>query len=186
MTYNRELVKIKWVALPHCPEKQLTKPGKVTDAGFDIRAAKSMFILPFNQLEYEWERCEDYMEVPEEIHDSFAVEDGVLYRKKYKKQLVPTGIKIQPEDLIWTAIYNRSSNPLNYNYTLSNAVGVIDPSYGNEIFVALTTWSEPTFISKGERIAQLVPTKQLLVELERVDEEQFTNSRAGFGSTGNV
>jgi dUTPase len=131
---------IQWVALPHCPQGQLIKPGDPTDAGYDIKAAKDMIIRPFVELPFEWESIGNIKDKDPEFVDELRAmderrpkfydikidEDGNILRQKFKPQLVPTGIKLQPKDLMWCGIYNRSGNPGKYNYALANSVGVID------------------------------------------------------------
>ena len=56
--------------------------------------------------------------------------------------------------------------------------------YGGELFVSVTPIDGHTFISKGERVAQLIPHKQMRTQLVQVDEDEFTNQRGGFNSTG--
>jgi dUTPase len=57
--------------------------------------------------------------------------------------------------------------------------------YGNELFVLMHAIWAPTIISRGERIAQLIPMTQMPLELrEMYPDEEFTNERGGFNSTG--
>lgn len=67
-----------------------------------------------------------------------------------------------------------------------NAVGVIDPGYTGSIQVALTSHiTKSTFISAGDRIAQLVVIKTAVVEFEEADSlGESERGEKGFGSSG--
>lgn len=106
-----------------------------------------------------------------------------------KTVLIPTGLKayMQADEVLY--IYIRSSVAVEKNIMLTNYVGVIDADYyGNEeneghIFISLTNNSDRAVtISKGERIAQGIFQKYLMVD---GDSEKIGAKRTGgFGSTG--
>lgn len=65
-------------------------------------------------------------------------------------------------------------------------------SYSGELFLALYSLNTdmPTFISKGERVAQLIPAEQVKITLQEVDPIHYEKladargKRGGLGSTG--
>jgi dUTP pyrophosphatase len=67
-----------------------------------------------------------------------------------------------------------------------NAPGTIDSNYRGEIGVILHNTSTDWFdVDRGDRIAQLVFQKVLVVEFEHVDElSESVRGDGGFGSTG--
>ena len=77
---------------------------------------------------------------------------------------------------------SRGSNPL----ARANCVGVIDADYRGELRVFLqNNGTETQTVENGERIAQLVITPCLDIEIEETDELSETlRGASGFGSTG--
>ena len=74
----------------------------------------------------------------------------------------------------------RSSLAYKKGLLLANGVGIIDSDYKDEIKVVLyNSTKETVIISKGERIAQLIPTNYLPI-FPSLDNERS----GGFGSTG--
>ncbi len=244
---------INWLPLENCPEGQLQKANS-TDAGWDIKIAKTTWIKPYSQLPFEWETIGTREQLSEEVpelfdpsnyqlfmeqdglrtkamflvkfaspfkmdvlaelnrvgvialseydEESFLVEtrvspstlrqlegvEGVdkavvVQRKKYKPTLIPTGIKVQPEELRWTGILLRSSMT-KYAVSEPHAIGVIDFSYSGELLIGVYPIHGHTMFRRGERIAQLVPMEQREIVLNQITTEQFVNhGRGGFGSS---
>jgi dUTP pyrophosphatase len=103
-----------------------------------------------------------------------------------ERALVPTGIKLAlPEDVV-ALVHPRSGLALKHGVTVLNAPGTIDSNYRGEIGVILHNTSSEWFdVDRGDRIAQLVFQKVLIVELEHVDElSDSVRGSGGFGSTG--
>ncbi len=101
--------------------------------------------------------------------------------------LIPTGISIFIANPQYCAlILPRSGLGHKHGIVLGNLVGLIDSDYQGQLMVS--TWNRnhtPYAIQPFERIAQLVITPVLQVELEIV--EEFIHSDrgiGGFGSTG--
>lgn len=103
--------------------------------------------------------------------------------------LVPTGLKayMQPGEVLY--IYIRSSIAVKKGLALSNAVGVIDADYYNNvdneghIYIALTNYGDRAVtLAKGERIAQGIFQKYLTVDGDTAGEG--AERAGGFGSTG--
>lgn len=67
---------------------------------------------------------------------------------------------------------------------LVNSVGVIDSDYRGEIILLLRTLEDNTFISKGQRLAQLVIMKLPNIKFLEVNElNETVRGKGGFGST---
>lgn len=85
----------------------------------------------------------------------------------------------------WDLVFmlcNRSSIAYKKALMVCNGVGVIDQDYQDEIKVMYINMSgEPQTITKGDRIAQLVPMRYVpfIFDVENNDRD------GGFGSTGN-
>jgi dUTP pyrophosphatase len=97
--------------------------------------------------------------------------------------LVPTGFhlpEIVTTDNLFYLLAARSSLAYKKGLLLANGVGIIDADYKEEIKVMLCNMTKDTVtISKGERIAQLIPTT-FIPMFPSLDEER----NGGFGSTG--
>ena len=113
--------------------------------------------------------------------DLSAREDVVLYSGDIV--LVPTGFhlpEIVTTDNIFYLLAARSSLAYKKGLLLANGVGIIDSDYKDEVQVMLyNSTSHTVSISKGERIAQLIPTT-FIPMFPSLDEERS----GGFGSTG--
>jgi dUTP pyrophosphatase len=185
-------LELKWVALDHCPKGQLVKANP-TDAGFDIKIAEDVVLNP-DKNEFTWVEVCEAKDFTKEIPDYYRLsghikeENGILYRRKYKAELVKTGICIKPSQLMWNALHIRSSIATKFRTSLANNIGVIDFSYSSiqdELMLALISDS-PMIFHKGERLAQLIPMSHIHLKLKQVDKEEFegNNVRGGFGSSG--
>lgn len=113
------------------------------------------------------------------------VEPVVLQPGEIK--MIPTGLTAQPDcDDIALLIYPRSGLSTKYGVSLANCVGVIDSDYRGAWFIPLINHGkEPFTVEHGMRIAQLVPTRILMPEIEVSDELSETKrGSGGFGSSG--
>ena len=83
-------------------------------------------------------------------------------------------------------VFARSGMAAKRDLAPANKVGVIDPDYRGEFFVALHNHgSEPRIVEPGERIAQLVLVPYLTAEFHPCESLPETQRGAGgFGSTG--
>jgi dUTP pyrophosphatase len=80
----------------------------------------------------------------------------------------------------------RSGNALKAGVTVVNTPGTVDQDYRGEIMVILINHgTTPFMIRRGDRIAQLVPSRVWFVRF-RLGQVNRTTSRGsgGFGSTG--
>lgn len=117
-------------------------------------------------------------------YDLFSCEDYLLKKKSHA--LIATGISIELENGIEAQVRPRSGLAIKHCITVLNSPGTIDADYRGEIKVALINHSDKDFdIIKGMRIAQLVFSSVVNVDLTLTDELNTTNRGAGgFGSTG--
>ena len=106
------------------------------------------------------------------------------------RKLISTGISfaLSGDDSINYYLRVAPRSGLSVKFNIDIGAGVIDYDYRGEIFVCLiNNDNKNTFvIKKGDRIAQLIPTKIIRFEnIEVVNELPETNrGNKGFGSTG--
>ena len=100
--------------------------------------------------------------------------------------LVPTGLSIAfPEDYE-VQIRPRSGLAAKHNITVLNTPGTIDSDYRGEIKIILFNHGSEEFkINNKDRIAQMILTPVLKIDLEETDNLPDTvRGKDGFGSTG--
>ena len=139
-------------------------------------------------MELKVKRHTDTAKLPEQAlqgdlgYDVFADEDKWIEPGGFK--LISTGISVHNSSYKYGFIIkDRSSVAMKGLFTHA---GVIDAGYTGEIKVLFHNVSSTSIkIEKGDKIAQLVPTKVVNFEVEEVD-ELFETKRGknGFGSTG--
>jgi dUTPase len=97
-----------------------------------------------------------------------------------------TGVHIYPSPGYHVEVYARSSLHQT-GWALANGVGIIDPTYNDQIILALVPIS-PAYISAvdmiGRRVAQIVLRSTVTPKVEISRQSSLTTSREGFGSTG--
>ena len=101
-------------------------------------------------------------------------------------ELVPTGLFIAiPEDLE-IQIRPRSGLAAKSSISILNTPGTIDSDYRGELKIILFNHGNKNFIvNNGDRVAQMVLTPIIKMELEEVDQLPETiRGSGGFGSTG--
>ena len=101
-------------------------------------------------------------------------------------ELVPTGLSIAiPEDLE-IQIRPRSGLAAKSSIGVLNAPGTIDSDYRGELKIILFNHGNKDFIvNSNDRVAQMVLTPVIKMELEEVDQLPETiRGSSGFGSTG--
>jgi dUTP pyrophosphatase len=101
-------------------------------------------------------------------------------------ELVPTGLSIAiPEDLE-IQIRPRSGLAAKSSIGVLNAPGTIDSDYRGELKIILFNHGNKDFIvNSNDRIAQMILTPVIKMELEEVDQLPETiRGSSGFGSTG--
>jgi|CryBogDrversion2_11_1035321.scaffolds.fasta_scaffold16079_2 dUTPase len=150
---------LNYIRLSHCPEKQLTKPGHPSDAGWDIYLAEDHLVLPYSQIPFDQEK------------------------HQYQFNLAKTGVILASEiESYWYAIYARSSL-IKRGVGLANSVGVIDPTYSGELLLTLYSYHQPILLKAGTAVAQLVVHQNIPVELQEIEKDLRETVRGGFGST---
>ena len=116
--------------------------------------------------------------------DIASCEDALV--EPHSTCLIHTGIAIEIEDGYCGLVLPRSGNAVNNGITIINSPGLIDSNYRGEIKVGLYNTSNEAFnVSKGDRIAQLLITPVLVVDVEVTDTLSDSNrGTQGFGSSG--
>ena len=99
---------------------------------------------------------------------------------------VATGFAIAIPEGYEVQVRPRSGLALKHGITCLNTPGTIDSDYRGEVKVILINLGEAPFaITRGERIAQLVPAPVQRATLAIVDElDDTARGSGGFGSTG--
>lgn len=103
-----------------------------------------------------------------------------------KRALIGTGVSIALWPGVEAQVRSRSGLSLKHGLIVLNSPGTIDADYRGEIKVILANMGdEPVRISFGMRIAQLVISPVLLLELSETFElKNSCRGENGFGSTG--
>lgn len=112
---------------------------------------------------------EDYVEIP-----------------PHETRKIGTGISVAIPDGYFGAIFPRSGLATKEGLRPANTPGCIDQDYRGEIMVALHNDTDfQRFVTKAERIAQLVVIPYATVDFYQVDKLNTTSrGEGGFGSTG--
>ena len=100
--------------------------------------------------------------------------------------LVPTGISVAFSKDYEIQIRPRSGLASKNNISVLNTPGTIDSDYRGEIKVILFNHGNINFtINNGDRIAQMILTPTIKMDLEEVEDLPKTiRGKGGFGSTG--
>ncbi|MCH8882987.1 MAG: dUTP diphosphatase [SAR324 cluster bacterium] len=105
--------------------------------------------------------------------DLAAAVDAPLAIEAGGRALVPTGLRLALPPGYEAQVRPRSGLALDHGVTVLNAPGTIDADYRGEIGVILINLGqEPFTIQRGDRIAQLVITKQIEVAVVTTAEAQ--------------
>ena len=113
------------------------------------------------------------------IKDSINIKPNTSY-------LVPTGLSVAFSNEYEIQIRPRSGLAAKKKISILNTPGTIDSDYRGEIKVILFNHGKENFtINKGDRIAQMVLTPIVKMELEETKNLPKTiRGEGGFGSTG--
>ncbi|PAX09235.1 dUTP diphosphatase [Sphingomonas lenta] len=116
--------------------------------------------------------------------DVVAAEDVVL--PPGGRYAVATGFAVAVPEGYEVQVRPRSGLALKHGVTCLNTPGTVDSDYRGEVKVILANLGqEPFHVTRGERIAQLVPCPVTRAELHEADALDGTARGAGgFGSTG--
>ena len=103
-----------------------------------------------------------------------------------KSCLVPTGLSVAFPQEYEIQIRPRSGLAAKNNISVLNTPGTIDSDYRGEIKIILFNHSNDNFIiNKNDRVAQMVLTPIIKMELEETKElPESIRGEGGFGSTG--
>ena len=106
--------------------------------------------------------------------------------KPKKSSLIPTGLSVAFSEDYEIQIRPRSGLAAKSNITVLNTPGTIDSDYRGEIKVIIYNHGDTDFvINNGDRIAQMVLSPVIRMELEEVkDLPKTIRGEGGFGSTG--
>ncbi len=116
--------------------------------------------------------------------DLFAVEPATIAAGA--SSLVRTGIAVALPSGTEAQVRPRSGLALRHSITVLNTPGTIDEGYRGEIGVILINHGQAEFIvERGMKVAQLVVSPRLHVEVAEVDDlEDTVRGARGFGSSG--
>ncbi len=103
-----------------------------------------------------------------------------------KSCLVPTGLSIAFPQEYEIQIRPRSGLAAKNNISVLNTPGTIDSDYRGELKIILFNHGKENFIiNNNDRVAQMVLTPVIKMELEETNElPESTRGKGGFGSTG--
>lgn len=103
-----------------------------------------------------------------------------------KSCLVPTGLSVAFPEEYEIQIRPRSGLAAKNNITVLNTPGTIDSDYRGELKIILFNHGNENFlINNSDRIAQMILTPIIKMELQETDELPKTvRGEGGFGSTG--
>ena len=106
--------------------------------------------------------------------------------KSKTSSLIPTGLSIAFQEKYEIQIRPRSGLAAKNNITVLNTPGTIDSDYRGEIKIIIYNHGDDDFtINNGDRIAQMVLSPIIKMELEEVkDLPKTIRGEGGFGSTG--
>ncbi len=100
--------------------------------------------------------------------------------------LVPTGLSVAFSEDYEIQIRPRSSLAAKNSITVLNTPGTIDSDYRGEIKIILFNHGKEEFIiNNKDRVAQMILSSVIKMELEEIDDLPNTlRGKGGFGSTG--
>ena len=103
-----------------------------------------------------------------------------------KSCLIPTGLAVAFSEKFEIQIRPRSGLAAKNNISVLNTPGTIDSDYRGELKIILFNYSNENFvINNNDRVAQMVLTPIVKMELEEINELPNSNrGDGGFGSTG--
>jgi len=118
--------------------------------------------------------------------DLMAFIEGPINVAPNTSYLVPTGLSMAFSEDYEVQIRPRSGLAAKNNITVLNTPGTIDSDYRGEIKIILFNHGKDDFlINNGDRIAQMILTPIVKMELEEIDNLPDTlRGEGGFGSTG--
>ena len=118
--------------------------------------------------------------------DLTAFIEKAIDLKPKQSALIPTGLSVAFSEDFEIQIRPRSGLAAKNNISVLNTPGTIDSDYRGEIKVIIYNHGSENFlINNGDRIAQMILTPVLKMELEEVNNlPKSIRGKGGFGSTG--
>ena len=118
--------------------------------------------------------------------DLMACLDNSIELKPGESCLVPTGLSIAFPEKYEIQIRPRSGLAAKNNIGVLNSPGTIDSDYRGELKIILFNHGSENFIiNNNDRVAQMVLTPIVKMELEETNElSESLRGKGGFGSTG--
>ena len=118
--------------------------------------------------------------------DLMAFIEKTINLRPGKSCIVPTGLSVAFPEKYEIQIRPRSGLAARNNISVLNTPGTIDSDYRGEIKIILFNHGKENFkINKNDRVAQMVLTPIIKMELEEIDElPETVRGDGGFGSTG--
>lgn len=105
-----------------------------------------------------------------------------------ERRVLPTGVRMEIPEGYEGQIRPRSGLAINHGVTVINAPGTIDSDFRGEVMVGLVNHGQlAVHIGRADRIAQLVVSPVVSIEVLQVDEGELSSTvrgANGFGSTG--
>ena len=128
----------------------------------------------------------EYAKVGDSGFDLRAFISEPITLKPLERKLVPTGLRFELPSNTELQVRPRSGMALKYGISVLNTPGTIDSDYRGEIKVIIYNHGDYDFvINNGDRIAQMVLSPVIRIELEEVkDLPKTIRGEGGFGSTG--
>ena len=118
--------------------------------------------------------------------DLMACIEKPINLKPGKSCLIPTGLSVAFSEKYEIQIRPRSGLAAKNSISVLNTPGTIDSDYRGELKIILFNHSNENFIiNNNDRVAQMVLTPVVKMELEEINELPNSNrGDGGFGSTG--
>ena len=118
--------------------------------------------------------------------DLMACVESSIKIKPNTVELIPTGLSIAIPEELEIQIRPRSGLAAKSSISVLNTPGTIDSDYRGELKIILFNHGNKDFIANNnDRVAQMVLTPVIKMELEEVDQLPETiRGSGGFGSTG--
>ena len=118
--------------------------------------------------------------------DLMAFIDVPIELKPGKSCLVPTGLSVAFSEDYEIQIRPRSGLAAKNNISVLNTPGTIDSDFRGELKIILFNHGNENFIiNKNDRVAQMILTPIIKMELKETDElPETVRGEGGFGSTG--
>lgn len=118
--------------------------------------------------------------------DLYACIDEPVKLEPNEFRIIPSGIGCDFPNGYYGMVAIRSSLGIKRQLGLINQIGIIDNDYKNEILIGIKNYGDETqIIEPNERIAQMILSPYVNVEIKQIDELTYSErGLGGIGSTG--